>query len=632
MPFRSSLLAAGLAVATVVSGCVGQIKSDFPVVVVNKIANTLQVLVNGAEIGQVAAGQTGTFNINLPQTNPNQFINGVAPTPEATVTFSAKDLKTGSTSDVKNLTLSQNTPTYVTFTATDFARSVQPIARFTNSPTVPGVNEDISFSATASVVTNGTFGWDFGDNTTGTGVTVIHQYSRAATFTVTLTVTSETGQTATTSRTINVTAALPPTAAQFIFSPATPGVNQPVIFTAVTAAAVGFTFTWDFGDGSPPGSGASVTHTFARAGTYNVGLRVTNGGGQTATSARTVTASATSPQVIASFTFSPTQPGLNQDVFFNAIASMPSSGTFAWSFGDGSRGSGVNPTHQYAASGTYTVTLTVTNDIGQSNTTTRNVTVSATSPQVVANFTFSPVTPGTSQDVSFNAISSTPSNGTFTWDFGDGTRGTGVSTTHQYAQASTYTVSLTVTNSVGQSNTTSKTITVSATSTQVVANFVFSPTTPGTNQDVFFNAISSTPTTGTFIWDFGDGTRGTGLSPTHQFTTGGTFTVTLLLTSGAQSSTISKTITVTAPAISASFIFSPTDPGIAAGTNAVNFDATGSSSGVTTWTWDFGDGTTGTGQKLSHTFTKAGTWVVRLTVTDSAGRAATTTNSVTVKS
>ncbi len=178
---KSTLLAAGLAVATLVSGCVGQIKSDFPIVVVNKVANTLQVLVNGSEVGQVAAGQTGTFNINLTQTNPNEFTNGVAPTPQAAVTFSAKDLKTGNTSALKSLTLSQSTPTYVTFTPTDFAASVQPIARFTNSPTVPGVNEDISFSATASTVTNGTFGWDFGDNTTGTGVTVIHQFSRAAT-------------------------------------------------------------------------------------------------------------------------------------------------------------------------------------------------------------------------------------------------------------------------------------------------------------------------------------------------------------------------------------------------------------------------------------------------------------------
>lgn len=541
------LIAGGLVAVTVALGCVGRYKSDFPVVVVNRTANTIQVLVNGGGIGQVTAGQTGSFSIQLTETNPNEFTNGVAPTPQAQVTFSAKDLKTGGLSTTKSMTLSQSSPTYVTFSAADFPASVPTVARFTNSPTAPGVNEDVSFSAASSSVSGGTFTWDFGDQTTGAGVTVIHQYSRASTFTVTLAVTSDSGQTATASRTVTVSAALPPTAAAFTFSPATPGVNQNVIFTASTPTATGLIFTWNFGDGGT-GSGVSVTHQYARAGTYTVTLQANNGVGQSASSSRTVTASGTSPQVVASFTFSPTLPGINQNVFFNATASTPSNGTFAWNFGDGSRGSGVTPTHQYSLGATYTVTLTVTNDIGQSSTTSRTITVSATSAQVVASFTFSPTGPGVNQDVFFNASASTPSSGTFVWDFGDGSRGSGITPTHQYSQGATYTVTLTVTNSNGQSATTS------------------------------------------------------------------------------------RTVPVTAATIVASFTVSPTDPSISLGTNTVIFDATGSSSGVTAWTWDFGDGTAaGAGQKTSHTFSKAGTWIVRLTVTDSAGRTATTTNSVTVK-
>ena len=236
------VIAAGMLAVTLSTGCVGQSKSDFPVVVVNRAANTIQVLVNGGEIGQVTAGQTASFNVQLPQTNPNEFSNGVAPTPQAQVTFSAKDLKTGGVSTAKSMTLSQNTPTYVTFSPTDFPASIATVARFTNSPTQPGVNEDVSFSASSSSVSGGTFAWDFGDGTTGSGVTVIHQYSRAATFTVTLTVTGDNGVPSTTSRTINVSAALQPQAAQFTFSPATPGVNQAVIFTASTPTPNGLTF------------------------------------------------------------------------------------------------------------------------------------------------------------------------------------------------------------------------------------------------------------------------------------------------------------------------------------------------------------------------------------------------------
>jgi PKD repeat protein len=66
-------------------------------------------------------------------------------------------------------------------------------------------------------------------------------------------------------------------------------------------------------------------------------------------------------------------------------------------------------------------------------------------------------------------------------------------------------------------------------------------------------------------------------------------------------------------------------------TNTVLFDATDSSPGVTAWTWDFGDGSsTASGQRTSHTFSRAGNWVVRLTVTDSTGRTATITKTVTV--
>src|SRR5262249_21280964 len=98
------------------------------------------------------------------------------------------------------------------------------------------------------------------------------------------------------------------------------------------------------------------------------------------------------------------------------------------------------------------------------------------------------------------------------------------------------------------------------------------------------------------------------------------------------SNTTSSSLTVTATVITADFTVSPTSPSITNGTNVnVTFDATGSSASVTSWSWDFGDGTAGqTGQKTTHTFTKAGTWVVRLTVSDAAGRSGTTTKNVTV--
>jgi PKD repeat protein len=158
------------------------------------------------------------------------------------------------------------------------------------------------------------------------------------------------------------------------------------------------------------------------------------------------------------------------------------------------------------------------------------------------------------------------------------------------------------------------------------------------NQDVFFNASSSAAATGhtivSYTWDFGDGTpSGTGITTSHFYLRAGTFTVTLVVTDDlGQSANTARSVTVSSASgqIVADFVFSPTDPAISRGTNNVFFDATPSSAGVTTWTWDFGDGTTGVGQKPSHLFILAGSWVVRLTVTDSAGRSATTTKTVSV--
>lgn len=540
------LVVAGLVAAAAVSGCVGKYQSDFPIVVVNRAANSIQVLANGNEIGEVASGQTGSFSLKLSETNSNEFANGVAPTPQAQVTFSAKDLKTGAVSTPQPMTVSANSPTYVTFSVADFPPSGPTVARFTFSPATPGLNEVVSFSASTSTVSGGTFTWDFGDGTTGSGVAITHQYPRAATFTVTLTVTSNTGVVSIASRALTVSTTLPPNVAMFTISPTVPAVNQDVFFNASTSNVSGATFAWDFGDGGT-GSGASASHRYVRSGTYTVTLRVSNNVGQSAAASRTVSVAATSPQVVASFTFSPTTPGINQQVFFNASASTPSNATLTWNFGDGSTGSGVLPTHRYAQAGIHVVTLTVTNDVGQSSTTARAVPVSGTSAQIVASFTFSPTTPDVNQDVFFNGSTSTASNPTFSWDFGDGTSGSGVSPLHRFSRAGTYTVTMTVTNDAGQSATTTRTITV--TTTTIVADFTFSPT----------------------------------------------------------------------------------DPAIARGTNTVIFDATPSSAGATTWTWDFGDGTAaGSGQRLSHTFTRQGTWVVRLTVTDSAGRAATATKNVTV--
>ena len=389
MSFKPARLrAGGLLAAFVLSGCVGKYESAFPVIVVNRTANPIQALANGNEVGQVAAGQTQSFSLTLPESNGNVFNNGVAPTPQADVTFTARDTRSGMLSTEKSVTLSQGTATYVSFTVEDFPSTVATVARFTNSPTNPTINQDVSFNASTSTSSNGTYAWDFGDQTPpGSGVTTTHRYARGGTFTITLTVTSDNRATSSSSRTITVSTTLPPQTANFTFSPRAPAINQDVIFTANAtripggpgnpipgAPAQGPTYAWEFGDGTT-GVGASTSHRYTRGGTFAIRLTVTSDTGLTATTSQQVTISTTLPAGSANFVFSPTDPLIEDTVFFNASPSTLTGGTYAWDFGDGSRGSGVTPTHSYSLARTYTVTLTVTNTGGQSQTTSKTVTV-----------------------------------------------------------------------------------------------------------------------------------------------------------------------------------------------------------------------------------------------------------------
>jgi PKD repeat protein len=378
-----SLVVCVLGVA-LVSGCTGRYESDFPVVVVNRTANPIAALANGNQIGQVAPGQSGSFTLKLPESNANVFSNGTPPTPQADVTFTARDTRTGAISSEKPMTISANSPTYVSFDAEDFPSTGPTISRFTFSPTNPTINQDVSFNGSSSTVNNGTFNWDFGDGQTGTGVTTTHRYNRGGTFTVTLSVTSDSRATSTSSRTINVSTTLPPTTANFNFSPTNPSINQDVTFTATATAGPGFpggggqvqgaTYSWDFGDGST-GAGNSTTHRFTRAGTFAVTLRVTNDAGLTATTTRQVTVSGTLPAGSADFVFSPTDPRVGDVVFFNGALSSVTNASYSWDFGDGTNGSGVAPTHSYSVARTFTVTLTVTNERGQTASASKTITV-----------------------------------------------------------------------------------------------------------------------------------------------------------------------------------------------------------------------------------------------------------------
>jgi PKD repeat protein len=173
------------------------------------------------------------------------------------------------------------------------------------------------------------------------------------------------------------------------------------------------------------------------------------------------------------FFFSPTSPREDDDVFFDASGSSDSDGSitsYAWSFGDGRTDTSSGPTmrHHYDLAGAYSVTLTVTDDRGQTATSApQTVTIaSVTSP--TAAFTMSPTSPVRGVDVvNFNASLSKPAPGrtivNYSFDFGDGsplTSSAGPTAQHLYGSEGAYVVVLKVTDDTGRVGAVSQNLTV----------------------------------------------------------------------------------------------------------------------------------------------------------------------------
>lgn len=272
------------------------------------------------------------------------------------------------------------------------------------------------------------------------------------------------------------------------------------------------------------------------------------------------------------FSYSPTAPGEEQDVTFDASTSIaaclanpadpnngasctPADGTitsYQWDFGNGQTAAGVRTTTRFPTRGTYNVKLIVTNDRGYSNQITQAVTVAAVANPTV-DFAVSPSAPGVNQQVFFDANASQASPGrtitAYDWDFGDGHFGQGVVESHRYARLGTFSVTLTVTDSAGRKGTSTKTVTVGSGTPAPVAAFTISPTTPALNTVFFLDGTVSTVSPGRTItryqWNLGNNVIHEGPRIQHVYTTAGTHTITLTVTdSGGGTDTESRTLTV----------------------------------------------------------------------------------------
>ena len=225
-------------------------------------------------------------------------------------------------------------------------------------------------------------------------------------------------------------------------------------------------FQWNFGDGGTA-SGQNVTHTYTRIGTFPVTLTITDAVGRTNFTTQSITIGQ-GQLPTATFVASPAAPVVNQTINFNASGSTAAPGhnisDYTWTFGDGTGGNGAIVTHAYSTAGSYTGTLQTTDDAGRKSQLTP-VPIVVTTGLPVAQITVSPPSGTHPATINFIGSQSTVAPGrtivSYHWDFGDGTTGSGPTTSHPYNNPGNFTVTLIVTDDQGNSGIATATVTIS---------------------------------------------------------------------------------------------------------------------------------------------------------------------------
>ncbi len=366
---------------------------------------------------------------------------------------------------------------------------------------------------------------------------------------------------------------------------------------------------WNLGNGSVSPNQNPIT-TYFTPGVYKVSLTIKNSSGSDSITKTDYINVYANPQ--AAFDASPKQGCFPLDVKFTN-SSKAGSGTitdYLWDFGDGNVSTDEKAEHVYTTSGTFDLTLKVTNSYGCTNAITKNDLVHI-DDGVNANFSLTSLNvckkPATAI---FQNNSEGSGNINYIWNFGDGATSTSKDATHNYNASGTYTVILSAESAGGCSDTASIKVVVA-----IPASSFKNTDATCSNQSINFTN-TSVPEPVSSTWDFGDGTTSTESNPSKIYTKTGTYTIKLVNTFSSNcSDSITKTITVVSgPAAS----FNTKDTATCATPYNVTFANTSTGNAIQ-YIWNFGDGDTSHAINPMHVYTKPGSYTVNLTAINPNG-------------
>ncbi|MEQ1895457.1 MAG: PKD domain-containing protein, partial [Planctomycetota bacterium] len=286
--------------------------------------------------------------------------------------------------------------------------------------------------------------------------------------------------------------------------------------------------------------------------------------------------------------------------------------SWVWNFSDGPQSTQQSPQKTFAATGSYDISLTARGPSG-ADTLVRagHITVVA---GPLAGFDATPRQGDCPLAVQFEDLSQGVVT-SWNWDFGDGTSSSAPAPAHVYAECGSYDVTLTV-NGPSGTHVLSEPGFVVAALFPPVADFALAPSSGVAPLEVQFSDLSSGPIT-SWSWDFGDGAGTSVAAPLHTYTAPGAFEVSLTVTGpgGSDTKTLASAVLATVPPPDADFDAAPTT-GIEPLAVTFTDQTTGS---VSSWSWDFGDGTGAAGSSPLHVYENPGLYTVTLTASGPGG-------------
>jgi len=298
-------------------------------------------------------------------------------------------------------------------------------------------------------------------------------------------------------------------------------IARTITFTPFLTQGTGYTYSWNFGDGSPVQPGTIVTHVFATPSWYTVSVTATNSMGSRTFSRYLQLWD----QEVAGLGITHTLPTSTAlPIMFTAVTTQGTNLLYLWDFGDGTVTATSNPvTHTYAVQGSYWVSVTVSNgsnSLHVSNTCTVR-------DQPIYGLTFAHSMPDEiNVPVAFTASITQGTGVNYTWNFGDGTGEaapiTAINTTYIYTVPGVYTARLTATNTSGVPAYYQQVITVD----RAISNVGYLNSSPlWVDVPITLTGIISSGSMPIYTWRFTDSTTWTGPWVTRVYTLPGTYDV-----------------------------------------------------------------------------------------------------------